>query len=128
MKLLGVDYGEKRLGLAFSDTILHIVLPYGVIEKRKSLTQAEALAEIVNKGAVERVVFGFPLSTSGRENRNTQRVQELAFELGKLVTATIDFFDERFTSQAGDARGGGASRDEKAAMIILEDYITKNKL
>lgn len=131
MKLLGVDYGEKRIGLALGDTILQMALPYGVIDKRTSATQAAALAEIIKRDNVEIVVFGFPLSASGRENRNTAKVQELAFELGKLVTATVDFFDERFTSQAADAVGGGgagASRDEKSAMIILDGYLTRKKL
>lgn len=127
MRLLGVDYGQKRIGLAFSDTLLNMVLPYGVITRRTLLAQARELAAIIARDQVQKVVLGFPLSHQGAENKNTARVQELAFELQKLTSVSAEFFDERFSSQAASARGGTVSRDEAAAMIILEGYLTRYK-
>lgn len=126
MKLLGVDYGEKRIGLAFSDTMLNMVLPYGVIKRPTILAQARELSAIITRDNIQKVVVGFPLSQNGAENKNTARVQELAFELQKLTNVPTEFFDERFSSQAADARGGTVSRDEKSAMIILEGYLERN--
>lgn len=134
MKILAIDYGQKRIGLAFSDTVLDMVLPFGLVEKTTLLAQAKELAGIIEKENVKQVVIGFPISQNGQENKNTERVKQLVFELNKLVDVPVEFFDERFTSQAADAVGGvtpaegGASRDEKSAMQILEGYLTRSKL
>lgn len=121
MKILGVDFGSKRIGLAWSDTTLGVVLPFGVVKTVPELIQ---LAE---EEKVDKVVIGFPIGLSGKENPNTERVKKVAFEIQKATGLTVEFFDERFTSQAADAAGAGVSRDEKSAMIILEGYIEKQQ-
>ena len=136
MKVLAVDYGTKRLGLAWADTTLGVVLPYGIIALRGEKSgaslverQAEAVAAVVSKDQIHLAVIGFPASTNGQENRMTSLVKEFAFELGKRTMATIEFFDERFTSAYADAVGAaGATRDEKAAMAIAQGYLDSNKL
>lgn len=121
MKILGIDYGTKRIGLAWSDTTLGMVLPYGTVKN------LEELAKLVNQEKPELVVIGWPVAANGTENKNTERVKTFGYELGQLVDAEITFSDERFSSQAADAAGGGVSRDEKSAMIILDGYLKRNK-
>ena len=117
MKILGIDFGTKRIGLAWTDTTLGMVLPLGIA---KNMTE---LITIIEEEKVDQVVIGFPMSLAGTENKNTERVQNAAFEIQKATGLTVEFFDERFSSQAADAMGGGVSRDEKSAMIILEGYL-----
>lgn len=126
MKLLGVDYGQKRIGLAFADTVLGMVLPFGAVARRTMAGQVTELVDLIRQEKVGKVVIGFPLAADGHENKNTERVKELAFELRKRVDVPIEFFDERFSTQAAAVSGGTVSRDERAAMIILEGFLTRH--
>lgn len=128
MNILAIDFGTKRLGLAWSDTTLGVVLPYGLIEKDTLSQKVQAVATLLKEEKIDLVVVGFPISLKFQENKNTERVQKFVFELQKYIVQPVEFFDERFTSQAGDAAGVGVSRDEKAAMIILEGYLERKKL
>lgn len=127
MNILAIDYGTKRLGLAWSDTTLGVVLPFGVVEQPSLAAKIKELKKILESEKIQKIVVGFPLSLKGGENANTARVQKFVFELQKITTAPVEYFDERFSSFGADAAGGGVSRDEKAAMFILEGYLGKNK-
>lgn len=134
MHILAVDFGTKRLGLAWADTTLGVVLPYGLVEEKNLEANIASVAKLVNEEKITQVVVGFPLGMKGEENKNTERVQKFVFELQKSTSAAVDYFDERFSSQQADAVGRGlpagrqgVSRDEKSAMIILQSYIDKHK-
>ncbi|TAN34058.1 Holliday junction resolvase RuvX [Patescibacteria group bacterium] len=122
MNLLGVDYGSKNIGLAIWREGADVVLPFGVLENNEQA--AGKLAVLFGDEKIDKIVLGLPLSLDGKENKNTVRVHSFAGELKASGTA-VEFFDERFSSQAADRSAGGASRDEKAAMLILEDYLKK---
>ncbi len=131
MKILAIDYGTRRLGLAWSDTVLDVVLPHGTIAapRQASATKAQGvfiagITKLLTESPVDIIVLGFPRGLAGHENQATARVKEFAFELQKHTSVPIEFFDERFTSAAADALGPGVARDEKAAMIILEGYVS----
>lgn len=127
MNILAIDYGSKRIGLAWTDTSLGVILPYGLIEKLSLKEKVKELAELISKEKVHQIVVGFPLGLNGKENANTERVKKFVFELQKLTDASVEYCDERFSSYAADATGGGVSRDERAAMIILESFLQKKK-
>ena len=127
MHILAIDFGTKRVGLAWADTTLGVVLPYGVIEKEGIKLKIKDVSELIRKEKITKVVVGFPVGLDGKENKNTERVKKFVFELQKFVDAEIEYFDERFTSQAADAVGEGVSRDERAAMVILEGYLERKK-
>lgn len=128
MHIIAIDFGTKRLGLAWSDTALGVVLPYGVVEGDTSAKKVSALAKLLKKEKIDKIVMGFPLSAAGEENKNTERVQSFVFALQKEITIPVDYFDERFSSYGADSMGGGASRDERSAMFILEGYLNRKKL
>lgn len=126
MNILGVDYGKKRIGLAWVDTAMNVVLPYGVLEK------PEAVAELVKKERIEKVVIGLPIGLDGKENENTKNVRAFAEGLRTTIGVPMEFIDERFTSAEADRMGGdlpagkaGATRDEKAAMLLLQMYLDR---
>lgn len=124
MNILAVDYGTKNIGLAWAQIGLGVVLPYGVI-KDKNLAE---LAKLIKKENIEKVIIGLPFGLEKKENANTKKIQKFASDLKDLINIPIEFEDERFSSQAADRMGGGgASRDEKSAMIILQGYLARKK-
>ncbi len=124
MNILAVDYGTKNIGLAWAQIGLGVVLPYGVI-KDKNLDE---LAKLIKKENIDKVVIGLPFGLEEKENENTKKIKQFASDLKNLINIPIEFEDERFSSQAADRMGeGGASRDEKSAMVILQSYLEKNK-
>lgn len=128
MHILSIDYGTKNIGLAWADTSLGVVLPYGLISKETLAAKVKELAELLRQEKMDRIVVGFPMGLDGKENKNTERVKKFVFELKKHTDTEIEYEDERFSSQAADAAGGGVSRDERSAMQILESYLVKKKL
>ncbi|MDO8499929.1 MAG: Holliday junction resolvase RuvX [bacterium] len=125
MHILAVDYGTKNIGLAWVDTGIGVALPFGVIKGGK--TAAEEMVKFIQKEKIDTVVFGLPLGMSNAENPNTKRIREFAEQVENLAGVKIDFVNEMFSSQMADRSEPGVSRDEKSAMIILEDYLQKNK-
>lgn len=121
MKILGIDFGKKRLGLALYDTSVGVAVPFGLFE------DASRVSEIVRAEHIDRIVIGLPLGLDGKENDATGRVRAFGDELEKATAMPIDFFDERFSSVAADRFDTGVSRDEKAAMVILEGWVERNK-
>ncbi len=126
MNILGVDFGTKNIGLAWVDTAIGAILPYGLIKDEKNKTKLTQLVELVKQENINKVVFGLPMSLQGGENKNTERIRKFAEEVKQNINAPVEFINEMFTSQQADRMGGGASRDERSAMVILEDYIRKN--
>jgi len=123
MNVLGIDHGQKNIGLAWCDTGIGAVLPFGII-KGGNLNE---LAKLIEDERITRVVIGLPLGLDNTENPHTALVRKFGEELEKRVVAQVVFYDERFSSAAADRMGGGVSRDEKSAMVILEDYLSSLK-
>lgn len=123
MNLLAIDFGTKNIGLAWCETTIGAVLPYGIIKDQN----VEELAKLINEEKIERVIIGMPIGLDNQENANTKRVREFSAKIQAKISAEVVFFDERFSSAQADRMGGEASRDEKSAMIILEDYINTKK-
>lgn len=127
MNILAIDYGSKRIGLAWTDTSLGVILPFGFIEKPSLKEKIKELEQVISKENIHQIVVGFPIGLNGKENFNTERVKKFVFELQKFTAVPIEYYDERFSSYAADATGDGVSRDERAAMIILESFLQSKK-
>ena len=155
MNILAIDYGAKRIGLAWADTALGVVLPFGMIRqsdftrlprpgppasefaRRRSRAGAEAtggqglriaeIATLVKREKIGQIVMGLPIGLDGQENENTKKVREFADQLKSEVRLPIITVDERFTTHEAGRMKGGVSVDEKAAMIILQTYLDKRK-
>jgi putative Holliday junction resolvase len=125
MNLLGIDYGKKRIGLAWVDTAMNVVLPYGVIEIERRTRSKEQLIDLIKKERIEKVIIGLPVGLDGKENEHTKSVRAFVDELRKIIDTSMELVDERFTSAEADRIGGDARRDEKAAMLLLQAYIDK---
>ncbi|MFH1946619.1 MAG: Holliday junction resolvase RuvX [Candidatus Magasanikbacteria bacterium] len=121
MNVLGVDYGKKRIGLAWLQEGLDVVLPYGVVGSLKELV------DLIEVERIDKVVFGLPLTLEEMsENPNTKRIRKFADEVKEATGVEIDFADERLTTLEAMQMGGDATLDEKAAMLILQTYLEES--
>ena len=121
MNIIGIDFGTKNIGLAWVDTGIGAVLPYGKIANN----EINKLVAMIKEDKIDKVVVGLPMSLNGKENKNTDRIKQFADQLKAQINVPIEFMNEIFSSQQADRMGDGVSRDEKSAMIILEDYLNK---
>lgn len=117
MNILAIDFGTKNIGLAWCDTGIGAALPFGVAKN------IDEVQKIILEDKINRVVIGLPVSFDGKENSNTARIRKFGDDLRQRTQIEIEYYDERFSSQAADRMEGGVSRDEKSAMIILEDWL-----
>ncbi|HSR88839.1 MAG TPA: Holliday junction resolvase RuvX [Candidatus Udaeobacter sp.] len=125
MNILAIDYGSKNIGLARTSTSVDVVLPFGRLENKNADFVKQKLIETITKEKIDKLVVGLPFGLDGTENKNTERIRDFIDDLKKQIDIPIEFVTEVFSSQAGDRMGAGVSRDEKAAMIILQNYLVK---
>jgi putative holliday junction resolvase len=138
VRALGIDYGERRIGLALSDATGLIASPWKTITNDANLGKAaERLAHEIHAlqsddSGLDHLVVGLPRRLSGEPNEQTARVQKLAALLETMIVIPITFQDERLTSHEADARLAVRNRDWRrrkaqvdalAAAIILQDYL-----
>ena len=116
------------MGLAWVDTDLKIVLPFGLIVGKNLAEISQNLIKLVMTEKPDKIIFGLPLNQQGQECPNTERVRNFVEGIKKQISLPMEFVDERFSSQAADQLGGEVSRDEKSAMLILETYLTRQKI
>lgn len=116
---LGIDWGEKRIGLAIGDSLTRLALPLATV------SNLVELIEVIKKEGASYLVVGQPQKMSGEE-ANYQPWHSFITELKEQVKLEIIFQDERLTSLAADALVGRkkekASQDEIAATLILQSY------
>lgn len=125
MKILGIDYGTKRVGLAISDETQTLARELTILSPKDFWQQIKELVE--NEG-IERVVIGLPLNMSGEETHTTRDVQEFSDQLQERLTVPVEFMDERLSSvMAEHMPGGRVNVDSLAAQIILQNYLDKAK-
>ncbi len=130
-RILGIDYGEARIGVAITDELQIIVSPLEVIYAKK-INPIKRIKEIVEKKNVQEIVVGMPYLLSGREGKLAEEVKKFKSELEKNLTIPIVLYDERFTSKIAErelrSRGIKPSKNKSkvdlfAAGILLQDYL-----
>jgi len=131
MRILGIDYGTKRIGLALSDeseTIANAMKPVANQGDEESI---EAIAKIVQDKEIAKVVLGLPVSLAGGEEYQARVVKEYGAKLSAKINQKVDYVDERLTTSQARAMLGNqahkASLDSSSAQIILQTYLDSNK-
>jgi len=122
MNIIAIDFGTKNIGLAWVDTGIGVVLPFGRIANDLVL-----LTQTIQTEKADQLVIGLPLGLDGKENDNTKHIRGFAEKLKQATGLPVELVDERFSSQLADRTEGGVSRDEKSAMAILETYLDRLK-
>ena len=100
--LLGIDLGEKRVGLSISDKTQSIASNYTTLEKKKFSLFSHDLQSIIDKETVCGIIIGFPLNMDGSEGPKCQSTRDFAKNFSKIVDIPITFWDERLTTVAAE--------------------------
>ena len=122
MRVLAIDHGLARAGVAISDPSETIASPVGVVEP----PEAEAVAKLAAEREAELVVVGLPVSLDGDEREQALTARRFADELAGLTEIPVETWDERLTTRMADASrrsGAGAAPDALAAAHLLESYL-----
>ncbi len=139
MRILALDIGDVRLGLAMSDPLGIIASPFKVIDIKRE-NYMKILKEIVEEYEIKEIVFGVPKSLDGTEKRQAEKVREFAEKLEKnFKDISFNEIDERYTSSIAKSsfiEKGYSSKDYRgkldsvSASLILQTYLElkKNKL
>jgi putative Holliday junction resolvase len=123
VKVLALDYGAARTGVAVSDPTGTVARPFGVVERAASEPGLERLAAIVRDERPERIVVGLPLTLRGEEGEQARETANFVEALRRLVDVPVERFDERFTTALASRADGAAAEDARAAAHLLESYL-----
>ncbi len=137
MRCLGLDVGDKRIGVAISDPEQILASPLSTIIRDDDEKAIDAIIELVAKHEVQRIVVGLPYSLNGSVGRQASKVMTFVEQLSKCTEAHIETRDERFSTivaerllaEAGTKRDTiRLRRDAAAAAFILQGYLDSIKV
>jgi putative Holliday junction resolvase len=125
VRILALDYGSARTGVAVSDATGTIAIPVGIVEQAATPEGLARLRDVVEDQEAERVVVGMPLTLRGELGEQARRTEEFVRALGELLDVPVEVYDERFTTKlaARDAERRGSNEDARAAAHLLESYL-----
>lgn len=132
MKTIGIDFGERRIGIAISDPGGTFAMPFGVVERDTDRRAAYRIAEIVRSEEIEMLVIGEPLSLEGKAGAGAERVRRFGRKLEKILDLPLVWINESLTTveasrrlaAAGlDSPGDPGRRDAVAAQVLLQEAL-----
>ena len=127
MRVLALDYGSARCGVALSDPTGTLATPLDAVERPATKKGFAALVALVREREVGRVVVGLPLGLSGADTPQTTEARAFAERLRSALDVPVDLYDERFTTAIAQRSGGSAaSEDSRAAAVLLEDWLARH--
>lgn len=133
---LGVDLGEKRIGLALSDGLKIVAQPLTVFERTSRKADFEFVGQLVQEHQIGKIIIGLPVQMDGQEGAMAKWCRDYGAALGKTLDLPVDWQDESLTSEmaAGAMAEAGYSRkkmkgklDAVAAALILQSYMDEHR-
>ena len=131
-RILGLDYGKKRIGMAISDESEIIAMPLGVIQVKSRQQVISDLQQVCADKNVEKIVVGMPLNMNGTKGESAERVMLFVKQIGEQISLPFELWDERLSSKAAERvlieSDVSRSRrkeviDKLAAQIVLQSYL-----
>lgn len=132
MKIMAVDYGDARTGLAVCDRTETLASPVGIIQEKSMAKAAEKIVYATREFEAGLLVIGLPLNMDGTEGPRAQKSRKLGALLEKIISIPIEYWDERSTTKSAEgllSETGTYGKKRKevldavAATIILESYL-----
>ena len=132
MRVMALDVGEKKIGVAISDALLLTAQARPTLHRKNLKSDISILGRLAEENEVHEIVVGYPLHMSGKESLQSEKVKEFAAELGNALQLPVVLWDERLTSFAAEQhleemglkwRQRRDHIDKIAAMIILQSYL-----
>jgi putative holliday junction resolvase len=138
-RVLGIDAGERRVGVAISDELRLLARPLCVLDRARGLAPVlDTLIEVAQREGVFQMVVGLPLNADGSLGQQARRAQDFARVAQRVVGIPVEMWDERLSTQAAEAivrtQGRNTRRvrqrgelDAIAAAVILQDYLDRTR-
>lgn len=123
MKILAIDYGEAKIGLALGDTESRLALPLSILKNNGWNEIVNQLKDIIGQENISKIIVGLPINRAAHSSKQINRVQEFISFLEDKLKLDIETRDESFSSQAAQKLKPGKRDDDVAAMIFLQDYL-----
>jgi putative Holliday junction resolvase len=136
-RILAVDYGEKRIGLAVSDELGITASPLMTLARRSDDETVWQIAQLASKLRVTQIVVGLPRRTDAQEGEMERKVKAFAEKLRQAVSVPVVLFDERFTTRIAEQvlleadlsrRKRKQVRDRLAAVILLQSFLEAQRM
>ena len=124
MKVLALDYGSARTGVAVSDPTGTLARPVGVVERVGTEAGLAQLLEVIRAENPERIVVGLPLTLRGERGEQARETQEFVATLRGATPVPVESFDERFTTDLAEQTQSATPEDARAAAHLLSSYLT----
>jgi putative holliday junction resolvase len=127
-RVLALDYGSARCGVALSDPTGTLATPLPVVERPGTRRGMGAVLGLVREHAVKTVVVGLPLGLSGSDTDQTRETRAWAEQLRERLggRVAVELVDERFTTRMAERFGGEGDEDSRAAAHLLEGWLARD--
>ena len=123
MRVVALDYGAARCGVAVSDPTGTLATPLQPVLRPGTKKGLQSLRALVAELGAERVVVGLPVSLSGSDSAQTREARQFADRLRAVLAVPVELYDERFTTSLAQQTGGAASLDSRAAAVLLDEWL-----
>jgi putative Holliday junction resolvase len=123
LRVLALDYGAARCGVAVSDPTGTLATPLEPVLRPGTKTGLRRLAQLAGELEVERIVVGLPVSLGGGDSAQTRETRQFADRLRAAVDLPVELYDERFTTSLAQQAGGTAALDSRAAAVLLDEWL-----
>ena len=123
MKVLALDYGSRRTGVAVSDPTGTLARPLVVVERAGSKDGLAELVRLAREEEAERVIVGLPLTLRGNRGDQAEETEQFVDVLRGVLDVPVELFDERFTTSLAQQTAGAAPEDAVAAAHLLSTYL-----
>jgi len=123
LRVVALDYGAARCGVAVSDPTGTLATPLEAVERPGTKKGLQRLRALVEATGAERVVVGLPVSLSGADSAQTREARQFADRLEASLTVPVELYDERFTTSLALRAGGTSSLDSRAAATLLDEWL-----
>jgi putative Holliday junction resolvase len=125
VKVMALDYGSARTGVAVSDPTGTVARPLGVVERAATEAGLAELARLVREEEAERVIVGLPLTLRGTRGDQAAETERFVEALRGVLDVPVELFDERFTTDLAQQTAGTAPEDALAAAHLLSGWLER---
>ena len=122
-RVLALDHGSARCGVAVSDPTGTLATPVGIVERPDTKRGLERVVALVREHDAAVVVVGLPLSLAGGDSGQTGEARAFAARLSQRLEVPVELYDERFTTTLAQRAPGAAAEDARAAAVLLAGWL-----
>jgi putative Holliday junction resolvase len=123
LRVLALDYGAARCGVAVSDPTGTLATPLEPVLRPGTKKGLQRIRQLAGEVGAERIVVGLPVSLAGGDSAQTRETRSFADRLKAVVDVPVELYDERFTTALAQRTPGATALDSRAAAILLDEWL-----